>query len=354
MASSHLPISFASNFNFSNRQRKFHVPGLIRIGSRFLQMLFVLWAVATILFFIFRLAPGTPLAAYIEPTFTEEQQEALLARFGLDKPLYVQYGIYLLNLLKGDLGDSFIFRDSVANLIWEVFPNTIALTLVSLIVAYIVGVLGGALLAWMRNTWFETWSIPLVLATRAAPEFWLGMILLAIFSFGLGVFPSGGAVTAGAEFPNEWARFFSLDFLKHLILPSLTLAIYLHGLPLLLMRSNMLEVMQEDFVTMAQMKGLSTWNIMVRHAARNALLPVLTAFALGIGYSIGGNVVIETVFSWPGLGRMLVRAVSANDYPLAQGAFLVIAAVMIFMNFIADLLYSTLDPRVSTSGNAKH
>lgn len=325
--------------------------GLARIGGRLLQMLFVLWAVATILFFLFRLAPGSPLAAYIEPTFTLEQQEALLRRFGLDKPLHVQYGIYLLNLARGDLGDSFIFNAPVASIVGEVFPYTIALTLVSLVIAYIIGVLAGALLAWRRGTWLESWSIPIVLTTRAAPEFWLGMLLLAFFSFNLGWFPGGGALTAGADFPNAFARFFSLDFLRHLFLPALTLAIYLHGLPLLLMRSNMLEIMQEDFVTMAQMKGLSGWTIMIRHAARNALLPVLTAFALGIGYSIGGNVVVETVFSWPGLGRTLVRAVSASDYPLAQGAFFVIAAVMILMNFIADLLYSTLDPRVS-SGRA--
>jgi peptide/nickel transport system permease protein len=327
--------------------------GLTRVGSRFLQMLFVLWAVVTILFFMFRLMPGNPLVAYLDPTFTAEQQEALMRRFGLDKPLYQQYFVYLGNLLKGDLGDSFFYRNSVAELIWEVFPNTIILTLVSLVVAYLFGVLAGAFLAWRRGTLFEGLSIPLVLTTRAAPEFWLGMILLAVFSFGLGWFPSGGAMSAGAEFSGPLGRFFSLDFLRHLVLPALTLAIYLHGLPLLLMRSTMLEVMQEDFVTMAQMKGLSTWSILVKHAARNALLPVVTAFALGIGYSIGGNVVIETVFSWPGLGRMLVRAVAANDYPLAQGAFLVIAVVMIFMNFIADLLYSVLDPRVK-SGNAKN
>ena len=327
--------------------------GLLRIGNRFLQMLFVLWAVATILFFIFRLMPGNPLVAYIDPTFTEEQQEALLTRFGLDKPLYQQYFIYLGNLLRGDLGDSFFYRDSVSSLILDVFPNTIALTLVALLVAYLIGIIGGAFLAWKRGSSLEAWGIPLVLTTRAAPEFWLGMILLAVFSFGLGWFPAGGALSAGAEFGSEWRRFVSLDFLYHLFLPALTLAIYLHGLPLLLMRSNMLEVLNEDFVTMARMKGLSTWSILVRHAARNALLPVVTAFALGVGYSIGGNVVIETVFSWPGLGRLLVRAVAANDYPLAQGAFLLIAAVMIFMNFVADLLYNVLDPRVS-SGNAKH
>ena len=318
-----------------------------RLGSRLAQMVFVLWAVATILVFIFRLMPGNPLVAYIDPSFTVEQQQQLMQRFGLDRPLHEQYVIYLANLLRGDLGDSFFHRAPVTTLIWEVFPNTIALTFVSLLIAYVVGTLAGVLFAWLRGTWFEGVSIPLVLATRAAPEFWLGMILLAIFSFALGWFPAGGAVSAGADYPSHFARFFSLDFLRHLILPALTLAIYLHGLPLLLMRSNMLEVMQEDFVTMAKMKGLSNWTIMVRHAARNALLPVVTAFAVGIGYSVGGNVVVETVFSWPGLGRMLVRAVAASDYPLAQGAFLVIAAVIIVMNFVADMLYSTLDPRVA-------
>lgn len=318
-----------------------------RLGGRLAQMVFVLWAVATILFFIFRLMPGNPLVAYIDPTFTVEQQEALMQRFGLDRPLHEQYVIYLGNLLRGDLGDSFFYRAPVTQLIWEVFPNTIALTFVSLLIAYAVGTLGGIMLAWLRGTVVEGLTIPVVLMTRAAPEFWLGMLLLALLSFGAGWFPAGGANSAGASFDSELGRFLSLDFLRHLFLPALTLAIYLHGLPLLLMRSNMLEVLQEDFVTMARMKGLSRWTVLVKHAARNALLPVVTAFAVGIGYSIGGNVVVETVFSWPGLGRLLVRAVSASDYPLAQGAFLVIATVIIFMNFVADMLYSTLDPRVA-------
>ena len=318
-----------------------------RLASRLFQMLFVLWAVATILFLIFRLMPGNPLAAYIDPTFTAEQQAELMERFGLNRPMHEQYFIYIANLLRGDLGDSFFYRAPVASLIGEVFPNTVALTFFALLIAYIVGTLGGILLAAMRGTLFEGITIPMVLTTRAAPEFWLGMLLLAFFSFNLGWFPSSGANSPGAMFDSNLARFFSLDFLRHLFLPALALAIYLHGLPLLLMRSNMLEVLQEDFVTMARMKGLSNWSILVRHAARNALLPVVTAFAVGIGYSIGGNVVIETVFGWPGLGRLLVRAVSASDYPLAQGAFLVIAAVIVFMNFVADMLYSTLDPRVA-------
>lgn len=173
------------------------------------------------------------------------------------------------------------------------------------------------------------------------------MLLLAWLAFGLGLFPTGGANTAGADFPNEWARLTSADFLHHLALPALTLALYLMGLPLLLMRATMLEILNDEFIVMARMKGLSRWSVVMRHAARNALLPVVTAFALGLGASFGGNVVIETVFSWPGLGRVLVSAVQGADYPLAQGAFIMIAAVLVLMNMVADLLYAWLDPRVS-------
>lgn len=312
-------------------------------------MLVVLWAIATILFLIFRLMPGNPLTAYIEPTFTLEQQQELLQRFGLDRPLHEQYLIFLGNLLKGDLGVSFTYRQPVTEVIVSVLPNTIVLTLVSLLAAYIVGTVVGVLMAWFRGHLFEKIAIPVVLTTRAAPEFWLGMILLALFAFGLGWFPAGGANSAGMRFDSEWQRFFSADFLRHLALPALTLGIYLQGMPAMLMRSSMIEVMKEDFVRVARSKGLSELTVIFKHVTRNALLPVVTAFAMGIGYSLGGNVVVETVFSWPGLGRLLVRAVSASDYPLAQGAFFLIAVVMVVMNFIADLLYGWLDPRVNNA-----
>jgi peptide/nickel transport system permease protein len=320
------------------------------IAAKAGQLLIVLWAVATVLFLIFRLMPGNPLAAFIDPSFTQEQQAALMAEFGLDKPLFQQYLIYLVNLLHLDFGVSFFYRAPVSGLVFEVFPNTLLLTFSALILAYVVGILLGALVARQRGTWIEAVMLPIVLVLRAAPEFWVGMILLAIFSFSLGWFPAGGATSAGAEFEGLFGRLFTLDFLAHLFLPALTLALYLLGLPLLLMRSTMLEVLDEDFVTMARMKGFAESTVVLRHAARNALLPVATAFALGIGYSIGGNVVIETVFSWPGLGRLLVRAVQGHDYPLAQGAFLLIAFVMILMNAAADLIYRLLDPRVAHAG----
>ncbi|HKG86107.1 MAG: ABC transporter permease [Microvirga sp.] len=317
------------------------------VGRRLLHSIFVLWAVATILFLMFRLMPGNPLAAYISEALSAEQQNLIMQQFGLDRPLWEQYVIYFGNLVQGELGTSFHRREPVLSIVLSVLPNTIILTFCGLFIAYAFGILAGAYLAWHRGTWIEGVVVPIALATRAAPEFWLGMILLAVFAFWLGWFPSGGANSAGAMYAGELDRIFSRDFLLHLTLPALTIALYLQGLPLLLMRSTMIEAMHEEFVTMARMKGLSEWRIVIHHAARNSLLPVLTAFALAIGPNISANVVVETVFSWPGLGRLLVQAVSTSDYPLAQGAFFLIALVVIVMNLVADLLYGFLDPRVS-------
>jgi peptide/nickel transport system permease protein len=313
------------------------------------QMVIVLWAIATILFLIFRLMPGSPLTAYIDPTFTEEQAAEVSKQFGLDKPLVVQYGLYLKNLVQGDFGVSFFQKKPVWDVLMDVFPNTVILAGFALLIAYIYGVFFGAVLAWRRGSRMESGGILVTLMTRAAPEFFVGMILLSIFSFNLGWFPSSGISDPGVIYTSIWAQLTSADFWHHMILPALSIAIYLQGLPLLLMRSNMLEVLDEDYVLMARMKGLSEWRIMLSHAARNALLPIVTALTLGVGYAIGGDVVIETVFSWPGLGRMLVRAVSSHDYPLAQGAFFLIALVVVVMNFLADAVYTTLDPRVTTS-----
>ena len=316
------------------------------IGARLGERLLVLLVIATILFFMFRLMPGNPFAAYISPTFTEEQQRLLTEQFGLDKPLSEQYVVYMANLFQGKLGDSFFYKKPVAEVMLELLPNTLMLSTISLVLAYIIGVIGGGFMAWRRGSRVEGAGIIYTLISRSAPEFWVGMILLTIFAFRLKWFPASGATSPGVIYDSFWDQLFSLDYWRHLVLPALTLVFYLQGLPMLLMRSNMLDVMQEDFITLARMKGISEWRIMLRHAARNALLPVVTAMALGIGYTIGGDVVIETIFSWPGVGRMLVRAVAASDYPLASGAFLTIAAIMVFLNMLADLLYYWLDPRV--------
>lgn len=317
------------------------------IAQRLAQMLLVLWVIATLLFLIFRLMPGSPLVAYIDPNFTTELQQQLRHEFGLDLSLWQQYLIFLGASARGDMGVSFFYKAPVWKLVWEALPNTLILTLGAVVIAFVVGTISGAVLAWKRGTAVEAAGIPLALATRAAPEFWVGMILLAVFSFSLRWFPSSGTASPGVHYASFWQQITSLDFLRHLALPLVTLVLYLQGLPLLLMRSNMLDVMEEEFVVMARMKGLPERRILLRHAARNALLPVVTAFALVVGYSLGGNVVVENVFSWPGLGRLLVRAVAAKDYPLAQGAFLLIAAVAITMNLLADVIYTWLDPRVS-------
>lgn len=319
------------------------------IAARLGERLLVLLVIATILFFMFRLMPGNPLVAYISPTFTEEQQRLLMEQFGLDKPLSTQYFIYMGNLLKGELGDSFFYKKPVAEVMLELLPNTIMLSTIPLLLAYMIGVVGGGLMAWRRGSRFENLGIVYTLISRSAPEFWVGMILLTLFAFRLKWLPASGATSPGVIYDSFWAQLASVDFWRHLVLPGLTLTFYLQGLPMLLMRSNMLDVMQEDFITLARMKGIREWKIMLRHAARNALLPVVTAMAMGIGFTMGGDVVIETIFSWPGLGRMLVRAVSARDYPVAQGAFLTLAAVMVFLNLLADLLYYWLDPRVGRS-----
>ncbi len=317
------------------------------VVGRLAHILFVMWVVTTLTFLLFRLMPGDPTIAFLSPTFNEEMRNTLLRSFGLDRPLWQQYFIYLGNLLEGDLGRSFLQNQPVTSLLADALPNTVILTLVSLMSAYAFGITVGAFLAFRRGGAVEGVAIPAALATRAAPEFWLGMLLLAGLAFQLGWFPTGGAASPGAGVSTLAGRISSADFWWHLVLPALTLTLYLQGLPLLLMRATMLEVMNDEFIVMARMKGLSRWSIVMRHAARNALLPVVTAFALGLGASVGGNVVVENVFAWPGVGRVLVQAVQGADYPVAQGAFLLITFVLVTMNTIADLAYAFLDPRVS-------
>jgi peptide/nickel transport system permease protein len=310
-------------------------------------LLLVLWVVSGLTFVLFRLMPGDPTLNFISPTFSEETRAALLKSFGLDRSIWQQYLSWMGNLLQGELGQSFLQGKKVSVLLAEALPNTVILTLVSLCAAYAFGIVAGAFLAFRRGGVVEAMAIPSALATRAAPEFWLGMLLLAALAFQAGWFPTGGALSPGEQPGTIGAMLVSRDYWWHLALPALTLMLYLQGLPLLLMRATMLEVLNDEFIVMARMKGLSRWSIVMRHAARNALLPVVTAFALGLGASMGGNVVVETVFAWPGVGRLLVQAVQSADYPLAQGAFLLIAAVLVTMNSLADLAYAALDPRVA-------
>lgn len=323
----------------------------IYIAFRFGQMLIILLIITTMLFLIFRLMPGNPVAAFISPTFTAEQQEIIMHQFGLDKTLWQQYLLYMSNLLKGQLGETFFFiGQSVSDVIFKVLPNTLYLTLGSFIIVYSIGIFGGIFLASKRDTIFDNTGIILTLLSRSAPQFWVGLVFLAIFSFELNWFPSAGVSSAGIVYASEFDKLTSLQFWHHLFLPMLTQVTYLFGLPLLLQRSSMLDIIGEAYVDMARMRGLSERRVLFKYIARNALLPVVTTMALSIGYAMGGTVLIETVFSWPGIGRILVKAVTSGDYPLAQGAFTLIAVIMVGMNFIADILYSFLDPRIEIGG----
>ncbi len=319
------------------------------ISKRIFMLVITLFVLITILFFLFRILPGDPVSMYIDSGLDRESQELLLKHYGLDKPIGQQYFIYLKNLLQGDLGNSFQYGKPAIEIIYERFWNTMVLMITSIIIAFAIGITLGAALAWRRNTKFDLIGTLIALIVRCVPAFWTGMILLSIFSYKLNILPLGGMYTPGMDFENYAQKYFNLDFLKHLILPAITSAFYSVATPLLVMRTSMLEVVKEDYIEMAYAKGLREKRIIKKHAVRTALLPVITIFAVQAGFAIGGAVLIETVFRWPGMGREIVLAVSYRDYPLAQASFLLIGVMTAMFNLIADILYAYLDPRVALS-----
>lgn len=317
------------------------------ILKRLIIVFFTLFILISIVFFMFRVIPGDPVSMFIDSGLDKESQELMMKMYGLDKPLIEQYIIYMKGVFTGDLGNSFTYSKPVVEVIGERFLNTLVLTTTSLIIAFTLGTTIGSYLAWHRNTKIDLFGTVMALIIRCAPVFWTGMILLSVFAFKLKWLPLGGMTTVGSDFTSFFDKIFSLDFLQHLILPAITSALYSMATPTLLMRTSMLEVIKEDYVELAYAKGLSDRNVRVRHAMRTALLPVVTIFAVQAGLAIGGSVLVETVFRWPGMGREIVLAVSSRDYPMAQGAFLFIGFATITFNLIADILYAYLDPRVS-------
>jgi peptide/nickel transport system permease protein len=315
--------------------------------KRLLNMLFSLFVLITLLFFMFRLIPGDPLSMYIDVDITIEAKEMLMKQFGLDKPLFQQYVAYIKNLAHGNFGLSFQYNKPALEIVGARFWSTCILMVTSLGIAFFIGIVAGTVLAWMRGTRFEITSIIAVLCIRCAPVFWIGMIFVMVFAFKLHWFPLGGMNTPGTHFDNAWQKYFNRDFLYHLFLPAITCGINMAATPLLVMRASMLEVIKEDFIELATARGLSKTRVMFKHAMRNALLPVATLFAVEAGLAVGGVVLIETVFRWPGMGREIVLAIGARDYPVAQTAFVMIGAMVILFNLLADVIYAYLDPRVT-------
>jgi len=313
---------------------------------RFIQNAVTLLVVITIIFALFRALPGDPSTVLVDPLAPAEVRAEMVRRLGLDRPLWQQYLAYIRDLGTGDLGRSFLYQRPVTEVLGEKIVNSLVLVLATFLVAYSLGAAGGVFLAWRRGQRTEVVGNALVLLFRSAPVFWSGILAIMLFSFLLDLLPLGGMRSVGRGGETGIARFLAWDFLYHLILPVMVGALHFCGLPLLLVRNTVLEILGEDFMEMARAKGMPTRTLIFKHALRNALLPAVTASALFIGWAMGGMVLIEYVFSWPGLGREIVTAVNNRDYPLAQGAFIFISLLVMTLNFVADVLYGYLDPRV--------
>lgn len=321
------------------------------IARRFALMVISLFTVITVLFFLFRQVPGGPMSAFTNPRMSQAAQQAIIEQYGLNDPLWQQYLRYMVNVVQLDFGQSFYYGSSVSSLIIDRFLNTMSLMLTAFIISYTIGTYFGAHLGWIRGAKKERAGMLIVLFVRSMPVFWTGMVILYVFAFQLDLFPIGGMRGTTASYETLGGKFLSTDFLYHLVLPVFTLCTYYTGLPLLLMRNNILEVLSESYIDTARAKGITSRRVLFVHAARNAILPVVTAFAIAIGFAVGGQVLIEQVYSWPGLGREMVQASLRSDYPVAQGAFTLLSAIVITMNFVADLAYTYLDPRVKLGGN---
>lgn len=316
------------------------------ILTRIFHMAITLFVMVTLMFFMFRLLPGDPTATVISPALYPKAQEAMRVQFGLDRPLIEQYFVYIGNLLRLDFGLSFRSSAPVWDLIEDRIVNTLVLILPSLVTAYVIGAIGGALMGWHRGAKGEAFIVLVTTALQSTPLFWLGMLAILFFSINLDLFPTGHIVSPGSFPEPSLEMYLSADFFHHLALPYLVNTLYQLCFPLLLMRSTMLSTIGEDYVELARMKGLSERRVLYNHAVRNSLLPLATTLPMIVGWAVAGSVVIETVFSWPGLGLLMIEAITQSDYPLVQGAFLLIAILTVLGTFIADLLYGFLDPRI--------
>ncbi|MFI0981979.1 ABC transporter permease [Streptomyces sp. NPDC021093] len=305
-----------------------------------------LFAVLVTSFFLFRIIPGDPVRAMTHGRQVTDEQLAVLRRqFGLDQPMWQQFTDYCGKALSGDLGISYQFHAPVGELIAEKFPATLLLTGVAVLVYSALGLLLGTRSAWRHGGLGDRLNTGIALALWSIPGFWLGLLLIIVFSVGIGPIP-GMFPTGGMESGNETGFAHVLDVAHHMVLPVLTLVAVGYAQTLLVMRSSLLDEMGSDYLTTARAKGLRDSLVRRRHAVPNALLPTITMIFINLGHVAAGSILVETVFSWPGLGGLFYQALSVPDLPLVQGLFVVFAGAMILMNLLADLLYPLLDPRV--------
>jgi ABC-type dipeptide/oligopeptide/nickel transport system permease component len=312
--------------------------------KRGLFALVTVFVAITINFFLFRVLPGNAVTSLARvPQSAPQLRHALTVQFGLDKPKWAQYFIYLKQLLHGNMGISFGNQQPVGHLLFVDLKNTIPMVTVGTLAAVVVGVFTGVLSAWRRGSPPDHISTNLAIFAYAFPTQWLGMMLLILFA---GVLPSAGMTNPFLFGPEPFWQHLG-DVAQHMILPAGTLMLTAYGSYTLVVRSSLLETLGEDYVLTARAKGLPVRRIVWRHAVRNALLPMVTLIALDLGYIVGGAVLIEVIFSWPGIGESMFTAITQRDYPMLQGGFLILTVSVIVLNFLSDLVYFRLDPRIS-------
>jgi ABC-type dipeptide/oligopeptide/nickel transport system permease component len=304
-----------------------------------------IFVAATLNFVIFRAAPGDATTAMRCLACTDEVRAQVRQELGLDKSKFQQYVIYLKDLAHGDFGRSFQNRQPVLPQLWQPLKNTLPMLLLGTFFSIVLGLITGVIAAWRRGTLPERLSVWIGLAFFSLPTQWLGIMLILYAAGPLGL-PTNGISDPYLSFsnPSLWAEF--TDRLSHMVLPALTLGLVLFGEYTLITRSALLETFGEDYVLTARAKGLTAWQVVRKHAFRNSLLPITTLIFISLGFITAGAILIEAVFNYPGIGLLTYQSVFQKDYPMLQGAFLVITTTVVLANLIADLLYIKLDPRI--------
>jgi peptide/nickel transport system permease protein len=304
---------------------------------RILSAVPVLFVVTLVTFGIMWLVPGDISAEIAGADASAADLEAIRQRLGLDRPLWERAIAWYGNLLRGDLGHSYLLNRSVSDAVLERLPVTLSLAALALVLATIMGVLLGILAAVRHNTWLDQGAMVGALVGLSIPDFWFGIVMIVLFGVWLGWLPTGGFVPL-SEDPVGWAR--------SMVLPAFTLAITQMGVIARMTRSAMLDVLGQDYIRTARAKGMRRRNVIFRHGLRNAMIPIVTVVGVITGVLLSGAVVIETVFSLPGVGRLIIGAIQRRDFPIIQGGLLITACVFVFVNIVVDLLYAWFDPRV--------
>jgi peptide/nickel transport system permease protein len=306
--------------------------------KRILGVIPVLFGVSVVVFLILQFTPGDPALIMLGPRATQQALVELRHQLGLDLPIYEQYARWVLNILRGDWGYSLLYKRPVNILIFQRLSATLLLAFTALVIATAFGVFAGIISATKQYSWQDRTLMTLALVGFCLPVFWLGLIMQLFFSIKLGALPVSGLNTPGLSSIG--------DTLLHLILPSFTLAVGTMATIARMTRGSMLEVVRQDFIRTARAKGVTRRGIAFIHALRNALIPVVTVVGSQFGYLLSGEVLLEMVFSWPGLGTLMINGILARDFPLVQGIILFVAAIYVMVNLLVDLLYSALDPRI--------